>query len=205
MYLAVRHAPGLLAAMADEREPLRIWLKSIVTTKGATLSAIAKEAKVSQPTITRFVNDPQYPYELSARTIRLIETTFGIPAPRSRTFEDSSVATFETRAAAAAKTHGGARERIMAMDDALDLRGVRRGDLLEIDAQAQPRPGDVVQAELRAGLKSREMAVRIYDPPYLMAHSTTYELNRPILIEPGRARVLGVVTRVTRQLREPEE
>lgn len=187
--------------MADAREPYRQWLRNIAKAKGTTLSQVAKNAKVVQSTITRFVNDPQYPYELSARTIRALEEFSGMEAPRTRTFSDNSNATFELdkRAQGALAP---ARETMMAPDDALNLHGIRRGDLCEIDTHAAPQVGDIVQVQIRAGFKTRDTTVRIYDPPYLMAHSTDYSLNRPLLIDPTRAKVTGVIVKVIRQLRD---
>lgn len=202
MHLAVREIPVLIACMPDAREPLRQWLRSIATAKGITLSEIAKGAEVAQSSITRFVNDPKYEYELSARTIRRIEEHYGVPVPRSRTFADAASAGFEPRRDATAR-RAEAFSSVMAADDALNLAGVRRGDLCEVDARATPNPGDLVAVEIRPGTRTRETIVRIYDMPYLTAHSTQYELNRPIMIEPGRARIVGVVVRIVRQLREP--
>jgi hypothetical protein len=197
--LAVRTRPSVFARMADAREPLRQWLRSIARTKSTTLSAIAKSAGVAQSSVTRFVNDPAYEFELSARTIRKIEEQFHVQAPRSQTFSDNQAQAFEAR-----ETPFAARsfELVMAADDALNLAGVRRGDLCEVDAAAPPHAGDLVAVELRPGLRSRETIVRVWDPPYLMAHASNYDLNRPILFEPGRARILGIVRKVTRQLRE---
>lgn len=206
MHLAVRIPAALVALMADHREPLRQWLHAITRAHATTLTGLAREAKVVQSTITRFVNDADYPYELSSRTIRKIEERYGMPAPASRTFSDQAGAGFVVQPSTGVVNAGDkpstTLETVMAPDDALDFRGLRRGDLCEVDTEAAARVGDMVLAELRSGFKNRELVVRIYDPPYLMAHSTAYELNRPILIEPGRAKVIGVITRILRQTRE---
>jgi len=187
--------------MADDRALLKEWLQGLSRSTGMTLSAIAKEADVSTTTVTRFVNDRGYKFDLARRTIRKIEARFGTKAPVASGLSDRHGQSFELRKDPAGSAR--AQEVAMVTDDALDLRGFRRGDLCHLTNDAKPEAGDLVFAEIHNSLHRRERIVRIYSPPYLLAHSTSFELNRPLLIEPGRVQILGVVVRMSRNLREP--
>lgn len=193
----------LIARMADDRALLREWLLSLSRSSGMTLSAIAREADVSTTTLTRFVNASDYKFDLARRTIRKIEDRFGSRAPIAPSTHDADVDEFDDKPDGAAKSKH-AQEVVMVTDHALDLHGLRRGDLCQLDPAAEASPGDLVQAEIHNSLHKRERIVRIFSPPYLLAHSTSLDLNKPLLIEPGRVRILGVLVKLSRHLRTNE-
>jgi hypothetical protein len=189
----------IVARMADDRAQLIEWLQGLSRSTGMTLSAIAREAEVSTTTVTRYVNDPSYKFDLARRTIRKIEERFGSRAPVSSGMGDQVRTGFETRPSRE-PAEPKAPLTVIVSDDALDLRGIRKGDVCNLDPALEARPGDLVLAELQNSLHRRERIVRIFSPPYLLAHSTSGELNRPLLIEPGRVRVLGPLVKLTREL-----
>ena len=187
----------LIARMDDERDRLREWLLGLTRSTGMTLSAIAKEAEVSTTTITRFVNDAEYKFDLARRTIRKIEDRFATRAPVSSGLADNAASPFQPRKAPTSSSRP-APETVSISDDAMNLHGLQRGDACTVSTAIKPDSGDLVFAEINNSLHRREGVVRIYSPPYLLAHSTNFDLNRPLLIEPGRVAVVGVVTRIVR-------
>lgn len=191
--------------MEDDREHLRDWLRALSRQTGLSLTAIAEGAGIKGTTLTRFVNDDAHPHNLSRTTIRKIEQRFATRAPGGDGLTERGAAAFMAREDARetkdSEEKRASHEVIMVTDNALDLRGLRHGDLCDLDRRAEPRPGDLVLIEHRNSLHRTERIVRIFSPPYLLAHATNAELNRPLLIEPGRISILGVLTRLVRPLR----
>lgn len=192
--------------MEDDREHLRDWLRALARQTGLSLTAIAEGAGIKGTTLTRFVNDEEHPHNLSRTTIRKIEQRFATRAPGGDAMTARGGAAFMARenareSGAAAADSRTSNETIMVTDNALDLRGLRHGDLCDLDRRTEPSPGDLVLIEHRNSLHRTERIVRIFSPPYLLAHATNPELNRPLLIEPGRITILGVLTRLVRPLR----
>lgn len=83
---------------------------------------------------------------------------------------------------------------------ALELAGILPGDILIVDMNLQPRPKDVVCAQIysRGGV-SAETVFRIYEPPYLVTQSLRYGTQKPVPVDGNDVVILGVVDGMLRR------
>ncbi len=188
---------GIVAAMADYRDDLKAWLRSLARARGVSLTELAREAGAAVTTVTRFVNSDKWGHTLSNATIAKIEGRWDSQAPRPPGLSDAASSEFEARQDSVA-ARAPAHEIVMVTDDALNMRGFIRGDLCMIDPQATPKRGDIVLAEIRTPNRQGQRVLLSYDAPYLRGHSTDWELGRPVLLDADRVRIRGVVIKSTR-------
>lgn len=82
----------MLASMSDPSEEQRAWLRTVLQQTKLAPTALAQRAGVAQPTITRFLNDPNAKHALSARTVAAVEKATGMrygPDPRPTGLRES--------------------------------------------------------------------------------------------------------------------
>lgn len=77
---------------------------------------------------------------------------------------------------------------------ALELSGILPGDIVIVDLNLQPKPLDVVCAQIydTSGMKA-ETIFRIYQPPYLMTNSVLFGITKPLLVDGRDVVIRGVV------------
>ena len=77
---------------------------------------------------------------------------------------------------------------------ALECLGYLPGDIVIVDLDRQPEPGDVVRAEVYVlGRREPETVMRIYAPPVLVGATFDEQLRRPLVIDDARVTIKGVV------------
>jgi hypothetical protein len=80
------------AALEDYRDALRQWItEGVARTKDVkSPSGLARKSGVAVSTVTNFLNDPDYTYTLTLRTLTALERVIKSPAPRPPAgFEES--------------------------------------------------------------------------------------------------------------------
>ena len=82
---------------------------------------------------------------------------------------------------------------------ALEGAGLRRGDVLLVDRDRTPAPGDIVCAALLGAGRSQTV-FRLYQPPFLLTANLDETLRDPLLIDRARVRIDGVVCGLVRAL-----
>jgi len=209
----------MMATDMSRTEALRDWLREIAFRHGTSLHGIARAAGIHGSTLTRFM-DPDGPgHNLSDTSISKIERAFnssrpaaaggtqtGASGPRRLQERPAGLlnpqAEMDEIASAIERAHQGDSAQLdayLVRDRTLDLAGYLPGDVILVDPSRAPQPGDVVALQPRGTLSQREgVMVRIWDAPWLTAHSTDVRCSRPMLIDPQTATILGVVTTALR-------
>lgn len=76
---------------------------------------------------------------------------------------------------------------------ALELAGYLPGDLVVVDLDRTPAPGDVVCAQVYDWTaETAQTILRIYDPPWLVTHSPSPAHRKPELLDGERVVIKGV-------------
>ncbi|GGE79306.1 hypothetical protein GCM10007285_03900 [Stappia taiwanensis] len=177
---------------------------------GLTLSEIATGAGLSPSTLTRYVNQPASGRTITDRTLSRIERRFGLsrrrmpggPAAGAVIWPDavpadenggSLKAWCKAAVEEARKGRSGVAPWIM-RGHALDLEGILPGDILMVDINRRPAPGDIVCARVTDYTSgAAETVFRLFQPPYVIAHSARLGPVRPEQVDEVRVSILGVV------------
>lgn len=188
------------------------YLDLVVEETGKKLSAIAREAGMNTTTLTRFRNDEKRGGTLALPTLSAVSQHTGIPLPaeargdhadQETGFREPEAVPYraeqgDTRAdlvAAYLKQHPG-YFAVTVRARTLEYKGIRRGDVLIMDMNAQPLAGDIVIAQFYDWQtpNQTETVLRLYLPPVLMtAGIEAGELERPRLIEDRSVGIKGVM------------
>lgn len=199
----------------DTREAIRHaqrqWLEATVRARGESASQIAKAAGVSDTTVTRFLNNTAYKGVLNPLTVQRISDYTGIAGPGVqdeghplRSFREEAVpyvaeADAGSAAAVAALLAGRPHAYAMVMQStALELAGVRLGDIMIIDPSVSATDGDVVCALIEEG-KGATMVYRIFQMPNIVGASFDPRAVRPESINGTTRRIVGVMTDLVRR------
>ncbi len=190
------------------RQAQRDWLEEVIRSTGLRASPLAKKLGISDSTLTRFLNDPDYGGTLHPMTVQAISEFSGIAgpgaiAPASPGLREDGVP-FEISMArpddpvfAAIGQRRGTHPWIV-KSDALLQAGVRPGDVIIIDPTVQPRDGDVVCCQFEEGATARTV-FRLYFKPFVMGASPDPADNRPELVNDTTRRIVGVMTDMIRR------
>lgn len=182
----------------------RVWLEDLLRRLNVTATELARRAELNPSTLTRFLNaDRSEGHTLTFRTIRKIEDAVRLAQPkRPSTYSDEG-RPFDFLAAPAAIS--GAVNAIMNGRNACDpweittkeLQGIciALGDVVLVDLNETPAPGDVVCAQIYDGPVTRTV-FRLYEPPFLLTGSAMGNSRRPIIVDNTNAVVRGVVIAV---------
>lgn len=200
-----------------DHDELRTWLRRVLEHTGDTPTSLARKAGVAQSTLTRFLNSDDAPL-LSTRSISKIAHAANYNPPGIAHGPSAAVRAIThvsglQEAEAAPYKHGGASQSqldgviaaILAGRNATDpwvLRsaalvdaGYLPGDILFVDLSRKPEDGDLVCAQVYKWSKgTAETVFRFYDPPYLVAATSSRDLRRPLLVDNDRVIIKGVVT-----------
>ncbi|MGL5447536.1 MAG: LexA family protein [Rhabdaerophilum sp.] len=210
--------PGVGVVMRDVaervRERQREWLQRIVREHNIKPTPLAKAAGVAATTITRKLNDPHDTALLSELSVARICAHLGIPAPNFLSDQPKALGFSEGEAAVwqgndadpvASAIHSmiGTTLHLVPWQlrsQALLHEGYRPGDILIVDLNATPKPGDIVLVQLYdwRNAKGTETAFRLYEPPYLIASGPVEAAKRPRLIDSDDVAIKGVMTAMLR-------
>lgn len=197
--------------MIDTRADQQAWLARVLQEKGLAPTALAQLARLAPTTLTRFLNNPEHSTALSHRTVAAIEQATGIrfssePAPPPGGFRDRESEPYvaqpgdlledSIRSLVAGRN---AIDPWRLQSKALDGAGFLPGDVLLVDMNGTPQPGDVVCAQVYDWTKGRaETIFRIYELPFLVSSSSDPALRRPFMVDHERVIVRGVVEAMIR-------
>jgi hypothetical protein len=198
----------------SSRDQTKEWINSVLQYMQVTPTELARRARLTPSTLTRFVNDPDYPNDLSRRTIDAIASAAGIkplqkPGERIRSLTDAEATRYSSGDDAlvdnlmkAAVGQQNAIDGWVLQSRALELEGYLPGDLLLVSRSEFAVPGDVVQAEIYDWKAGRhENVFRVYEPPYLVSASTDRRARRPMVVDQENVRLIGVVVGTLRPRR----
>ncbi|MCT4496042.1 hypothetical protein [Bosea minatitlanensis] len=162
-------------------------------------------------TLTRFRNDEERGGTLALATLSAVSQHTGIPLPAEARGDLAEQGAFKEPEAIPYRSEmGDARAELVAAylkqhpslfamtvrARTLEYRGIKPGDVLIMDMNAQPLAGDVVVAQFYdwQSPQQAETVLRLYMPPVLMtAGIEGGEIERPRLIEDRSVGIKGVM------------
>lgn len=193
------------------------WLREVMRITNKTPTQIANEAKLTPATLTRRIAKPDFPHPMSEETIGKIVARHHVARPdagaeivplpgmreEASPFEhmpddgevDRAVRAFTSSRPAAVPWRLKGR--------ALELEGYRPGDVLIVDMNATPKPGEVVCAQRHPAPDRPPVTIfRIYQPPYLIARTIETTLSKPELVDNEQVVIRGTVIAMVRPPQE---
>ncbi len=210
---------GRSTAKRELRERQRKWLVEIARATQLKPSQIASEAGVSDTTLTRLLNNPEYSGTLSQITIDRIKRRFNLPGPEDLRQGSNGVLlgfadaerfdlveeTGKGEAGRIVKAMMQGRESVEAWrlrSLCLENAGYLPNDILLIDTALPPRPHDAVCARVADWQRgASETIFRIFDPPFLIGAAREQLAYKPLLVDGERVSILGVVIEAYRPQR----
>jgi hypothetical protein len=173
---------------------------------------LARAAGVAASTITRKLNDPNDTSVLNDLNVARICAYLKIKPPNFlddlSPGETSSMRDREREAEAytarpddtlaeyvAIATAGAGKAAWMLRSRALEYEGFRIGDILIVDRATEPRPGDIVLAQLLGWQTASDpqAVFRVYEPPFLIAAGPDETARKPLLVDNQAVTIQGVV------------
>lgn len=204
----------MIAVVMDSRDQTREWLRAVLQHLQCTPTELARRAGVAATTLTRFLNDEEFAFDLSRRTIELVSRAAGVqpmqkPGSRIRGVASSEAQPYEKTpdllldglVRKALDGRNGATPWVL-RSRALENEGYMPGDVLIVSESEAPVPGDVVCAQVvdwRAGRDST--LFRVYEPPFILAASNDPKIRRPLPVDQENVRIIGVVISMLRTRR----
>jgi hypothetical protein len=197
------------AAKEDVQARQREWLQHIVKATDDKPSVIATRSGVSDSTLTRLLNNPAYRHTLTQVTIDRIKAAYNVPGPEEYAvgrpgmlvgFGEAERVDVRREPKELQSVVGaliGDRKAIeiwRLRTDALIVAGYLPGDLVLVDPAAEAKPQDLVSARVADWQRGNEQTLfRIFDPPFLVAASQDRTAFKPLLVDPERVQLRGVV------------
>lgn len=200
------------------------WVDAMVSHLGVDLSGLARAAGVATSTLTRWRNSEKAAREgakLSANTLDKLVALSGwrpyeIPKGRALApavseayrFDGAGDAGDAIPTAVAALTGGSnSADSWVLTSRALELRGYLPGDIVVVDRNRRPKPGDIVRARIVDDPHAEpETVFRVYQSRVLTVACTEQaeRASQPFVID-DRVEVEGVVVAAVRPPRTEEE
>jgi SOS-response transcriptional repressor LexA len=187
---------------------IREWIEQVLARTGWSAHKLALEAGVSPATISRALRDGKY--LASTRTIEKIVRATGIAAPQNigaggapaRGGFAEPEAVYQGARPNLPAAEGGAHAAVWRLEsESLRLAGVLPGDLLTVDPDTEPRPGDLVCVQVLDAAGEAQTVFRVYDRPFAVtAHAHPDHARKPLMIDDERVQVWGTVLRVERNI-----
>lgn len=201
----------MFLVVENARRKQLAWIKAIMTRTGWNQSELARRARITHATLSKFINDKANSQELSTATVGKIAAVSPVPhyenarAHLPPGFDGDEAEPFDLGAAGddvarAVAAVGHDRNDIAAWrlnSRAIETIGYLPGDVLLVRYGVQPQEGDIVCARLINLDGEDETAFRIYRRPYLVAASTVSSYLTPKLID-DRVDIRGVVVALVR-------
>lgn len=206
---AVVDAPDRSQLKKELQARQRAWLQEVVRITGLSLTQIARKSDVSDTTLTRLVNRPNYDGTLTQLVIDRIKETFKVPGPEEYAsarrpllggFGEAERFDMQAEPPALAKVIAALLGGRAAVDAwrlktaALEEVGYLPGDIVLVDLNAQPMPQDAVCAQVYDWTRGgAETVWRVFDPPFLVAAARERTAYKPLLVDNERAIIKGVI------------
>ena len=203
-------APAIFPRMTDLRDQQLAWLENILTSSGLTLTDVARRARLNPSTLTRFRAKDDSGHTLTARTVQKIEEATGVPAYEHRArprlvaaFNEAEAMPFEfddnvqdllIEALRSMVARSNNVDLWVLKSGALSAVGYDEGDVIIVDRNAEPRPGDAVCAQRydwRRG--TAETVFRVFRKPYLLSAAARGEPAMPEVLDDENVVIRGVV------------
>lgn len=216
MYRVPASVTHIVARMDDVKREQIDWVKAVMAHMGLTsANALAVAAGVNPANVQKPLN-PNYKGKFGVDTIARIATAAGLRPmefpDRAGGFSESEAQPFvydEKADAIAANfdrairelTRGRAgRDAWVMRSFALEMSGILPGDVLIVDMNLQPRPKDVVCAQIYQWSAGKaETVFRVYEPPYLVMNSLRFGTTKPVPVDGQDVVIKGVVDGVMRR------
>jgi hypothetical protein len=198
----------------------RQWLRAVIEETGIKATPLANLAGIAVSTLTRFLDEADDdPHTLHPVTIEKVAKATGIATPSSastprrfvRGLRDDGVR-FDAREHAEGPAIEAALKALKAGRNnvdgwtlktrSLEAAGYFPGDVVLVDIGRAPQPGDIVAAQVydHSG-QAKETAFRFYEPPSLVALSYDPSFRKPMMLDPDKVVVMGVVTNLIRNVK----
>lgn len=192
------------------RDAQRRWLDQVIEETGLSLSEIARRSNLTPSTLTRFRNDDARGGVLNFMTLSTVAAVTGVAVAQGLTGDEQTKNIKEREAepyhandnvddgiAPAVRALVGGRDHVLPWilkSRALEYAGYHPGDVLVVDLNAEPTPGDVVCAQYYDFDRSRaETVFRIFEPPFLIAVGPDEAARQPRRADEGSISIKGVV------------
>lgn len=207
MLLAMNHQappPHALGIVENVRRQQLEWVRAILAHHKWNPTRLAREAGMSQSTLSKFLNDPANVARLETNSVEKLSRVSPLPPyqtslpPPQRGFAEHEASPFDSAdddLTAGVRGIVRGRNQIVPwtlQSRALETAGYLPGDVLLVDLNAEPRDGDVVCAQVYDRARA-ETVFRIYETPYLQAATYARGLFKPVLVDGDRAVIRGVV------------
>ncbi|MBT56205.1 MAG: hypothetical protein CMF72_22740 [Mameliella sp.] len=200
----------MLALVENARRKQLAWINAILDHRGWNRTRLAREAGLDPSALSRFFNDKLNKAQLQTNSIERIASVGGIPpyqtapAPRVSGLAESEAepliismdaqawGPFEIAINSINRSKNGLDAWVM-KSRALELEGYMPGDIVFVDLNERPRPGDAVCAQVYDRHGKTETVFRIYEHPFLVSASTDQSTRRPLLVDNNSVVVRGVI------------
>jgi transcriptional regulator with XRE-family HTH domain len=190
------------------------WLNFILEAKGWDLAELARRTERDPSTYSKFLNDSTNSAQLSSKTVDRVARASGIPAyeselaVRARGLAEIESAPYEAEPLAVIdgavkflRGPGNGVDPWILRSRSLENAGYMPGDILMVDLNGRPEPGDVVCAQIYDRSDKAETIFRIYEHPFLISATLDGRLMKPHLVDNDRVVIRGVVIASLRERR----
>jgi hypothetical protein len=211
--LRMSRKPNRTQAKRDIQHRQREWLRALMQNTGLAPSPLARGAGVSESTVTRILNNPDYTGTLSPESIERLTGAYrvagpdGFSAPRRVDPVGFSEATQLEFNGAPDQLAGILRAIIHGRNNvhpwrlrtnALEGVGYMPNDIVFVQMLADnqhPRAKDAVCAQVLDYQRgTAETVWRVFDPPFLVGAALDRTAYKPLLVDNERVKVAGVIT-----------
>lgn len=196
----------MLRLVENVRRKQLAWIAAILEHKKWRPSRLAREAGIDHSTLSKFLNDADNIAQLGTTSIEKIAALKIIPpyqtqppalpagleagetAPYVPVSGDPAMAVLTALRAG----RNGVDAWIL-HSRALENAGYVAGDILVVDLNADPKPGDAVCAQVYDRSGKAETVIRLYEHPFLVAATMDGTFFRPLLVDNDMVVIRGVV------------
>jgi len=192
--------------MNDESH-IKKWISAVAHHMHLSPSKLALNAGLAASTVTRYLNDTTGTVTIRQDTLGKLSKYSGVPFMQLPTETSkiivrskSELKTYNPKdidlpswyhAAIEAAIKGQEDVEVFILySDALNLAGCCPGDAVIIKRTRRPKPDDIVLARVFYG--ESENVLRIYEPPFLISHSSTQKPQRPLTVDENLVSITGV-------------
>lgn len=210
MYRVPVSTPHIVGRMDDVKREQIDWVKAVMAHMGLpSANALAVAAGVNPANIQKPLN-PNYKGKFGVDTLAKIANAAGLrpmefpDRPSGMAEAEAAPFVYDEKADAIGSNFDRAiremtrgrngRDPWVMRSFALEMSGVLPGDVLIVDMNLQPRPKDIVCAQVYQWADSRaETVFRIYEPPYLVMNSLRFGTAKPLPVDGQDVVIKGVV------------
>lgn len=200
--------------MIKDQRDTKEWLRAMARQMGVSPSRLALNSGMAASTLTRYLNDTSGTVGITQASLEQVAAYTGFrphqfPGRNRPGFAEPDAVPFDKddgtppewiRQAvdAARKGRNGVDAWVM-KGAALDAIGILPNDVIIIDQNLKPKSGDIVVAQvLDYGTGSAETVMRVYQPPFIIAHSVRLGPMRPEHVDEDRVSIHGTSIGVLR-------